>query len=159
MRARMLDALAADPTAMWRHHSPAHFTASLVVVDADASRVALTLHAKAKRWFQFGGHLEADDASPAAAALREGVEESGLGMGRLRLLPGLLAVDIHPLTGSFRWCTTHLDLRYAAVAVDESLSASDESDDVRWFDVDALPTDAEPALRDAVAWACARVRG
>ena len=49
-------------------------------------------------------------------------------------------------------------MRYVAVAVGESLTVSDESDDVRWFDVDALPEDAEPALREAIALACERVR-
>lgn len=156
MRARMVETLRLDATAMWRHHSRAHFTTSLVVVDADARRVALTLHAKAKRWFQFGGHLEGGDATLEAAALREGLEESGL--ADLRLLPGLLAVDIHALDGAFGWCTEHLDVRYVAVAVGESLTVSDESDDVRWFDVDALPEDAEPALREAIALACERVR-
>ena len=53
---------------------------------------------------------------------------------------------------------TVLDVRYVAVAGGESLTVSDESDDVRWFDVDALPEDAEPALREAIALACERVR-
>ena len=155
-RARMLDVLEAEPQCMWRHGVRTHFTASLVVLDASLEHVALTLHGKAKRWFQFGGHLECGDAPLEAAALREGLEESGL--ADLRLLPGLLAVDIHALDGAFGWCTEHLDVRYVAVAGGESLTVSDESDDVRWFDVDALPEDAEPALREAIALACERVR-
>lgn len=161
---RVLSALADDPTAAWRFHSRAHLTASLVVLDPSATYVALTLHAKAKRWFQFGGHLEADDVNVAQAALREGVEESGL--RGLRLLPGLTQVDVHELPSAFRWCSEHLDLRFTAVAdrVEPSgvegaldgdgalahLDVSDESDDVRWFALDHLPDDTEASLRQAI---------
>lgn len=163
---RMLTALADDPTAMWRFHNRGHFTASLVVLDPSATHVALTLHAKAKRWFQFGGHLEADDASVAQAALREGLEESGL--SGLRLLPGLTQVDIHALPAAFQWCSEHLDLRFTAIAdrvgsadADTTggdgdtgrlaqLGVSDESDDVRWFALDALPDETEASLRQAI---------
>jgi len=40
--------------------------------------VLLGLHAKAKLWLQMGGHIDADDAGIAGAALRESVEESGI---------------------------------------------------------------------------------
>ena len=44
---------------------PAHFTASCLVVDEAGERVLLTLHRKVGRWLQFGGHIEASDASVA----------------------------------------------------------------------------------------------
>ena len=37
---------------------PDHLTASTLVLSADGRRVLLTLHAKAQRWFQLGGHCE-----------------------------------------------------------------------------------------------------
>ena len=53
-------------------------TASTLVVSADRERVLLTLHAKARAWFQFGGHCEDRDVTLEDAALREAVEESGV---------------------------------------------------------------------------------
>lgn len=150
-RQRMLTVLDADLTAMWREHSRVHFTASLVVLSPDADTVALTLHGKAKRWFQFGGHFEATDADVAAAALREGTEESGL--GDLVLIPRLIQVDAHELTSAFGHCAEHLDLRFAARATSTQLTRSDESDEVAWWPLDALPEDTEDSLRQAISLA------
>lgn len=150
-RRRMLDVLAADETAMWRRHSRAHFTASLVVLSPALDEVALTLHAKAKRWFQFGGHFEEHDLGVADAAAREGREESGL--ADLAVLPGLVQVDTHELPAVFTWCREHLDLRFAAVAPASALRISDESEDVRWWPVSRLPEGTDPSLRQAVALA------
>lgn len=156
LRDSMIAVLGDDPTAMWRGRSPVHFTAGLVVLDPACERVALTLHRKAKRWFQFGGHFEDGDPSVAAAAYREGCEESGL--RNLRLIPGIIQVDAHDLPGVFGHCRRHLDLRYAAVGQDGDLIRSDESDEVRWWSVDALPPGAEASLREAVALAQDAVR-
>lgn len=156
LRERFLQVLHADPTAVWRSGPPVHLTASLVVLSPGLDAVALTLHGKAKRWFQFGGHVEAGDASMADAALREGREESGL--DGLRLLPGLLQLDAHTLPSAFGRCREHLDVRFAAVAETAVLTCSNESDEVRWWPLDALPPDLEPALRDAVDLALERAR-
>lgn len=150
-RQRMIAVLEADPTAMWRSHSHVHFTASLVVLSPDLDAVALTLHGKAKRWFQFGGHFESSDASLALAALREGTEESGL--GDLVLLPQLIQVDAHELSSAFGHCREHLDLRFAARATSTQLTRSDESDEVAWWPLDALPDDTEASLREAISLA------
>ena len=151
LRERMLDVLDTDPTAMWRAHSRVHFTASLVVLSPALDAVALTLHRKAKRWFQFGGHFEDGDASIAQAALREGTEESGL--SDLVIAPHLIQVDAHELPSAFGHCTEHLDLRYAARAQSQALIRSDESDQVAWWPLNALPADTEPSLREAIALA------
>ena len=154
---RMLDVLAADPTAMWRGHSRVHFTASLIVLSPDANHVALTLHGKAKRWFQFGGHFEESDASVPAAALREGTEESGL--SHLELLPDLIQVDAHELASAFGHCREHLDLRFAARAVSTDLTRSAESDDVAWWPITALPDEPEESLVTGIELARAALRG
>lgn len=156
-RERMLRVLDDDATAMWREHSPVHFTASLLVLSPALDEVALTLHGKAKRWFQFGGHLEAGDASVADAARREGLEESGL--ASIAMLPGLVQVDAHELGSAFGHCREHLDLRYAAVAETHELTRSDESDAVKWWRIDGLPDDVEPGLREAILLACNAARG
>jgi 8-oxo-dGTP pyrophosphatase MutT (NUDIX family) len=110
--------------------------------------VLLTLHPKAKMWLQLGGHCERGDTSLAGAALREAEEESGI--QDLRLLPGPLRVDRHRV-----WChggSYHLDVQYAAVAPHGAREKiSDESDDLRWFALDAIPDPADDVLRRLAA--------
>lgn len=78
VRSRFLSALESGSPAMRRDGLPAHFTASALVLSAGGDQVLLTLHRKARRWLQLGGHLEPSDPSVASAALREAQEESGL---------------------------------------------------------------------------------
>lgn len=134
---------------------PAHFTASCLVVDESRERVLLTLHRKVGRWLQFGGHIEATDACVADAALREASEESGLPDGSLTLLPGPVQLDRHALGSGFTRCTEHLDLRWIAVAAPFAEPVvSEESLDVAWWPVTALPPDTEDSIRELVALAC-----
>ena len=154
LRRAYLAHLDAHEDATARAGPPAHFTASCLVVDAAGERVLLTLHPKVGRWLQFGGHLEEADESVAAGALREALEESGLGEGGLTLRPGPVQLDRHALGGGFTRCTEHLDLRWVAVAAPGALPvASDESDDVAWWPADALPEDTDSSLRALVALA------
>jgi 8-oxo-dGTP pyrophosphatase MutT (NUDIX family) len=100
--------------------------------------VLLTLHRRARKWFQFGGHLEPADRSVRAAAAREAAEESGI--EALRVTPVPVHLDRHLLLGDFGRCREHLDVRYAATAppgAEPRVSA--ESLEVRWWPVDALP--------------------
>lgn len=121
---------------------PAHLTASVLVLDEAGVRVLLTHHRKGGFWAQFGGHVEADDESLAAAALREGREESGIDVLRL-LGDGPVELDRHQLSDAFGRCGEHLDVRYAAVApAGAEPAASAESLAVAWFPVDALPPEA-----------------
>lgn len=130
---------------------PDHLTASLLVLDGARDRVLLNLHGKYRIWVQFGGHCEADDDTLGAAALREGVEESGV--------PGLTLVGSGPAQLSTHEVrcgpvrpSHHLDVRYVAFAPPGSEPVvSVESLDVRWFDVTALPDGLEPPLRDLVS--------
>lgn len=146
MREELLAHLLLHPDAMAKSGPPAHFTASCVVLDAGLERVLLTLHRRAREWFQFGGHLEAGDASVRDAAAREAAEESGL--AQLRLTPSPVQLDRHALVGDFGRCREHLDLRYAARAPQDARAAvSDESLDVRWWPVSDLP----PGTRDELA--------
>lgn len=136
-----LDVLLAHPDALWREGPPEHLTASALVLNAEGSHVLLTLHRKARAWFQFGGHFEADDTDIHAAATREAREESGI--ATLELAPGIVELSSHALSGSFGRCRRHDDIRFAAIApagVRHAVSA--ESDDVRWWPVDALPSAA-----------------
>ncbi|WP_427384960.1 NUDIX domain-containing protein [Janibacter sp. G56] len=149
LRVGYLAHLAAHPDGVAKAGPPAHLTASCLVVDPPRERVLLTLHAKAGQWYQLGGHLEADDATLAAAAAREAREESGL--TTLTLQPGIVQLDRHELVGSFGRCREHLDVRYVAVAPEGvEHVVSDESLDLAWWPIDALPPESEHELRPLV---------
>jgi 8-oxo-dGTP pyrophosphatase MutT (NUDIX family) len=152
VRAEFLDHLAAHPDGMWRECLPGHLTASTAVLDPSGTKVLLTLHRKVKAWLQLGGHCEPADATLAGAALREATEESGI--AGLRLVPVPLALDRHRV-----FChpegTFHLDVQYVAFAPSLDHQISDESDDLRWFDVDDLPEPTDAAVRRLVARALA----
>ena len=140
-----LDALAlvsGDPRTHLRTN-PVHLTAGAVVLDPSGTRTLLVLHRKVGRWLQPGGHLELADLSPAAAALREVREETGV--VSVRLLPGIVDLDRHPAPGGAQ---EHLDLRWCAVAPVDAVPVWDsESLAARWFDVDDLPAERVPLER------------
>lgn len=139
LRARYVAHLEAHADGVYRSCRPDHLTAGALVVSADRSQVLLTLHAKAGRWFQFGGHLEPGDSGLAEGALREATEESGV--PGLELDPVPVHLDEHPVT----FCgeaglVHHLDVRFVAMAPAGAVPVvSEESTDVRWWPVDALP--------------------
>lgn len=112
-------------------------------------RVCLVLHKKVGRWLQPGGHLEAGDATVGSAAAREAQEETGL-LG-LALLPGVVHLSHHALNSNFGSCRSHLDVRFAAVAAQDTVPVcSAESQDVQWWPVDALPPDTDDELRTVI---------
>ncbi|WP_151083009.1 NUDIX hydrolase [Nocardioides cynanchi] len=157
LRDRYVDHLEARPDGLARSCVPDHLTASTLVLDAGADAVLLTLHAKARRWFQFGGHVEPGDPSLADAALREATEESGVAGLRFDPVPVQLSEHAVPFCGG-SGDVHHLDVRFVAVAPNGAAhSVSDESLDVRWWRLDALP-DLEPELHDLIALALERVQ-
>ncbi|MQA60424.1 MAG: NUDIX domain-containing protein [Actinophytocola sp.] len=142
LRQAYLAYLDARDDACARSCAPGHLTASALVLDAAAERVLLTLHPRVGRWLQLGGHCEPGDATLADAALREAREESG--MPGLRLEPGLVHLDVHPVTCSLGVPTRHFDVRYVVKAPpDAEPVRSAESDDLRWWPLDALPAGTE----------------
>lgn len=120
------------------------------MVSASGREVLLTLHPRLGRWVQLGGHCEDDDADITAAALREATEESGI--AGLRFRPGLAAVHVHPVTCSLGVPTHHLDLQFVAHAPAGAQPViSDESLDLRWWPIDALPGAPDAGLTQLVA--------
>ena len=141
--------LAARPDATRRSCVPGHITASVVLFDAPGDRVLLTLHPRVGAWLQLGGHLE-DDESLLAAALREGIEESGI--PGIVLDPVPIDLDVHPITCSLGVPTRHFDVRFAGSApAGAEPVRSAESDDLRWFEVDRLPDNIAPELPFLIA--------
>jgi 8-oxo-dGTP pyrophosphatase MutT (NUDIX family) len=155
LREQYVDYLTAHASGVFRDDRPHHVTASTLVLSGDGSSVLLTLHAKAQRWFQFGGHLEPADDSVLAAASREAREESGLDLA-LDPVPVQLSDHEVPFCGGDGG-VHHLDVRFVAVAPpDVAHAASHESLDVRWWPVDGLP-DPQGDLVELVALARRRV--
>jgi 8-oxo-dGTP pyrophosphatase MutT (NUDIX family) len=156
LRDRYVAHLQEHPDGMTRACRPNHLTASTLVLSADGDRALLTLHAKARAWFQFGGHCEPGDRTLVGAAGREAIEESGL--AGLVLDPVPVQLSEHPVP----FCgpdgdVHHLDVRFLAVAPSSGVhAASEESLDVRWWPVDALP-DPGSDLVELVALGRARL--
>ncbi|WP_235737708.1 NUDIX hydrolase [Nocardioides alcanivorans] len=141
LRAEIATHLGTHPTGVWRTCFPDHLTAGTIVLSDDAEHVLLNLHGKARRWFAFGGHCEEGDVTLAAVARREALEESGLPAEMLRFDETPVHMDIH--TVDFcdpRGPVRHLDVRFVAtVPATTAHRASEESLDVRWWPLAALP--------------------
>lgn len=154
LRQAYLDHLAAHPDGVWKACTAGHVTASALVIDPEQGRVLLTLHRKLRMWLQMGGHCEPQDASLAAAALREATEESGI--AGLSLLPGgPVRLDRHPIPPP---CHCHFDVQYAVLApADARHAVSDESLDVRWFAYDEVAEVADESVVRLLAATRARL--
>lgn len=142
LRGRYVAHLEAHPDGLARACEPDHVTASTLVFSPDRERVLLTLHAKSRRWFQFGGHAEPEDATLAGVALREAVEESGLTRADLELDPRPVLLDEHAVPFCGSGGVHHLDVMFRAVAREGAHHVvSEESLDVAWWPIGALPSE------------------
>lgn len=140
LRLAYLDHLRARPDGWSRDCPGAHLTASALIRAPATGRVLLVLHRKVGRWLQAGGHLEAGDASLPGAALREATEESGLSMITIDPVP--LRLSRHRVEFCGPGGSDHLDVQFlATVSGQPEPVVSDESDDVRWFAPDRVPSD------------------
>lgn len=141
--------LAARPDATRRSCSPGHLTASAMVFNHDLTRIALVLHRIVKVWLQPGGHIEAGDATLREAAAREVREELGLDVD---LEPQPVTLDCHRITcRGYTSPTRHLDVRFVGRAMpDVELRVSEESHDVAWWPVEALPDGTFEEVRQLV---------
>jgi 8-oxo-dGTP pyrophosphatase MutT (NUDIX family) len=157
LRVEFLEHLRAYPDAVSKTGPPAHLTGSVILLDETGESALLTLHKRAREWFQFGGHFEPGDDSVWGAATREAREESGI--TDVVALPEIIQLDRHVLVGDFGACREHLDIRFAAVTSRSAGAAvSTESIDVRWWPVDGLPDGTRDELRPLVDAALRRIR-
>ena len=127
-----------------------HFTASALVLDSSGERALLLFHKKLQRWLQPGGHVEAFDASFLAAALREGLEETGL-PALEAVLERLFDVDSHPIPARENEpAHTHHDMRFLMRlpdSVDEAQATiSAESLGLKWEPLAELAALSDPSI-------------
>ena len=155
LRHALLAFLAARPDGCLRECAPGHVTGSALVVDHTRTRALLTLHPRVGRWLQLGGHCEPGDPDIVAAALREATEESGV--DGLTIDPVPVALHVHPVTCSLGVPTRHLDMQFVAHAPEGAeIAISDESVDLKWWPLDALPDGSDFGLRQLAAAATHR---
>jgi 8-oxo-dGTP pyrophosphatase MutT (NUDIX family) len=150
LRYAVLSFVLAREDACTRECEPGHITASALVLDHTGTQVLLTLHPRFGRWLQLGGHCEDEDADIGAAALREATEESGI--TGLRMDMDIAALHVHPVVCSLGVPTRHLDMQFVAHApADAEIVCSDESLDLRWWPLDALPDGTDFGLAQLAA--------
>lgn len=149
----------ADGGPVHRESGPDHLTASCVVFDASLQHTLLVFHRKGQFWVQPGGHIEDGDASVVSGALRELREETGI-VVEPTVVPLAYDLDHHGLSSRFGACASHLDIGIAVVVDSEAaLTVSEESEDVRWWPVDALPGEVPPQLLRRLDGLLVQLRG
>lgn len=126
--------------ALSRDRIHAHFTVSAFIFSSKGACLAL-FHKKLQRWLQPGGHLEKQDLSPIAGALREAQEESGL-LDLIPLYPHPIDLDIHLIPARRdETAHEHYDLRFAFSTRTPHLAhISEESNDLQWLQDESLET-------------------
>lgn len=129
--------VAAQPDCFERTCVPGHVTGSAWLISHDHERFLLTHHRKLGRWLQLGGHADGDP-DPAAVALREACEESGIAGLELVVIDGTLRpldLDAHTIPARHgEPAHVHYDVRFLVVAPPGAvLTLSEESLDLRWF--------------------------
>lgn len=128
-----------------RHTYPGHITGAALVLSPDRSKLLIVHHKILQRWFQPGGHWEADETDPLEAARREALEETAVELNEyLALYKGNLLVpldiDIHPIPANLAKAELehlHYDFRYAFIASSERISRQvAEVTDTIWVSFD-----------------------
>lgn len=126
------------------HADAVHVTGSAIVVGPRG--VVLLRHRRLGIWVQPGGHIETGE-TPWGAALREGMEETGLELAFAGGVARLVHVDVH----SGGRGHTHLDLRYLVEAGDaDPAPPLGESQEVEWFTWDEAIARADLGLSGAL---------
>lgn len=158
-RVRMMQFVTSHPRSWWlRATGEGHVTGSAWILNFRRTHALLLHHQKLNLWVQPGGHLDDTDASPAAGAMREALEETGnssLTFAR----EALFDVDIHRIparpAGPHRLemeaAHLHYDVRYLIIAADNKITISEESLGAKWIPLQdlALPPQERSIARMA----------
>lgn len=130
-----------------RDADPVHVTGSAIIVGARGT--VLHRHKRLGIWLQTGGHVGPGE-TPAEAARREAVEETGLPVRHPDSGPSLLHLDVLDVHDAYVG-HTHMDLRYLLIAPDlEPTPPAGESQEVRWFSLAEAEAVADAGLIDAL---------
>lgn len=136
----------ADP---WARAEPCHLTSSALAVHPPTRRVLLRWHEHLGRFLHVGGHGEPGEEDPAAVALREAVEETGL--SDLAHFPGpapcLLQVAVVqvPPRRSEPVGHQHADLRYLLATATPELAVPERPTAVlRWVPLEEAIEEVAP---------------
>ena len=136
------------PESFLRANPVGHVTASAIIAGSDAAAVLLVSHAKLGGWLQPGGHIEPEDDSTFAAAVREVLEETGLDRLGTPIGPSILDLDVHeiPAIGE-EPAHLHFDVKHLLVAEGRApLVAA-----ARWFSTHEISSlDRDGSLARAV---------
>jgi 8-oxo-dGTP pyrophosphatase MutT (NUDIX family) len=131
-----------------------HITASVWLLNKNASKALLMHHSKLDNWFQLGGHCDGDP-DVLAVAIKEAQEESGI----INIVPvkgSIFDIDIHLIPENKREkAHYHYDIRFLLQVVsDEEVIQNRESKELRWIDknITALPTQNRSIVRMFNKW-------
>lgn len=118
----LLEALSAPGAeeALNSRDSSGHLTAGAILVDPETGTILQLRHLKLERWLYPGGHVEPEDATLAAAARRELIEEAGPELGDSLLLDEApVEIDVHVIPArpdGSEGAHLHFDFRFAFMA-------------------------------------------
>jgi 8-oxo-dGTP pyrophosphatase MutT (NUDIX family) len=130
-----------------------HVTGSAVVARPAGDAYLLVHHRRLGRWLQPGGHVEEEDETVFASALREAREETGVEDLQAPFGKRVLDVDVHPIPAfDSRPLHIHFDVRYLFTTPQEILTPSlDEVLGAAWFSIEeALAADVDGSLARAL---------
>jgi 8-oxo-dGTP pyrophosphatase MutT (NUDIX family) len=160
--ARLVDFVSTAPDPLSRTASTSHVTGSAVVAAPDGRAFLLVKHRRLGRWLQPGGHVDPEDASVRAAALREAREETGaMDVQPVEDGRGILDVDVHPIPAfEDRPAHVHYDVRYLATSrSDAGPGEEEEVTGVAWLTLEeSLARDVDASLARSLRKAAARLK-
>ena len=153
---RIREFVARSSDAFSRSNPEGHITASAVVADPRAPAFLLVWHRKFGRWLQPGGHLEEDDTSVFAAALREAREETGIENFAHPIGDRILDVDVHPIPAHGpEPAHFHFDIRFLLTPTE---IAPSRRADAAWFSPAEALSGSDDSLRRALRKAILSLR-
>ena len=152
-RSKIARFVASHRHSWWRRtNTEGHVTGSAWILNLARTHALLMHHVKLNLWVQPGGHLDDTDGSPAAGAMREALEETGIA-GLTFASDALFDIDIHVIparasNSGFETAHLHYDARYRIIATDTRVTISEESLGAKWI---ALENLAQPSQQRSIA--------
>ncbi len=140
-----------------RQYWPGHITCTALVFHPSEPRVLMMHHHRLHRWLLPGGHVEKGDATLAAVAAREAVEETHVQLDR-NFTPFLAGIDVHGIPPKEREpFHLHHDLIWCFRAVSDECQVTTEAIEWMWArEEDWNALDVAPSIRNCIRRAAQR---